>query len=57
MPVLIVPNISIFDYGDNHNEIDIATRWTNEELKDENVVRKLPKATFFNIGSGASKSR
>ncbi len=55
-PEIIVPNASIFGYADDHDEIYVATRWSNEKLKNEYVVGKLPKIIFYNIGSGAAKS-
>jgi hypothetical protein len=55
-PELIVPNVSIFGYAADIDGIYIATHWSNEKLKNEYVVGKLPKVTFYNIGSGAAKS-
>jgi hypothetical protein len=55
-PEIIVPNVSIFGYGDDHDGILVAARWSNEKIKDEYVIGKLPKVIFYNIGSGAAKS-
>src|SRR3972149_11460007 len=55
-PEIIIPNVSIYGYVDNPDEIFISNRWSNKELTDEYVVGNLPKVSLYNIGLGAAKS-
>src|SRR5687768_4300953 len=54
-PELIIPKVPIYGYAVD-NEIFIASKWSNRELKNDSiVVEERPQAIIYNIGAGAAK--